>query len=190
MKKVVLIAVFINLIVVISLKSLCASELEPLIKRFKIESVMQKMAISSIATKLDINKLNAKMGNPAKEEIKYKNNQNIIADLETLKLEPKNKEFKVEFDMIKKYQKELKELFGLLSFAGDDEIIFLDAPMKFGVPIRFLQYKEKTTLVIHYIGILTTFNTLRTTPKSTAKKVIEENILSVLNSINGSDSFN
>lgn len=84
-----------------------------------------------------------------------------------------------EYKLTSKYQNELKKLFGHFGLIGSNLGLFLYGDKE--IPVRFANIDGKTCLLIRGVATDNVYNTLRTTAKSRAAKVLTSSILPTLN---------
>lgn len=84
-----------------------------------------------------------------------------------------------EYELVLKYQNDLRKLFSPFGLIGSNRGLFLYGNKE--IPIRFADINGKICLLITRVAIDKVYNTLRTTSKSRAAKVLTSSILPTLN---------
>lgn len=80
--------------------------------------------------------------------------------------------------LLLKYRDELNKLFQGLGLIGDELSMFL---CNNDLPIDFRRFKQKVCLLITDVASAYSYNTVRTSPKSRAAKVLNSHVLGTLN---------
>ncbi len=115
----------------------------------------------------------------SKLEYKPKDNQSIIQNLTNfLQIRPEKNNRKgeiAEYDLTLKYRDKIIQLLNNFGTIGSELGLFLCD--KKDIPIRFASFNNDVCLLITKIASGTTYNTLRTTPKSRVAKVLTSHIL-------------
>jgi hypothetical protein len=112
-------------------------------------------------------------------EYKPKSNEEVLKDFnQWLLSKPKVERWKgeiAEYNFALKYKENIKKIIDHLSFIGSERGMFLYNKME--IPVRFAQAETGMVFLVTGVGSSTVFNTLRTTPKSRAAKIISTKIL-------------
>jgi len=114
-------------------------------------------------------------------EYRPKSNEEVLKDFDQWLLSKPNKERWrgeiAEYNFALKYKETIKKIIDRLSFIGSERGMFLCDKSSIPISPRFAQGENGIVFLVTGVGSPTVYNTLRTTPKSRAAKIISSKIL-------------